>query len=227
MPLQWTTTDQSVNNGVKCLVYGDSGAGKTVLCRTAPAPIIISAESGLLSLRGVRIPVIQIKTVQDLEEAYRWCFSAAEAKQFQTVCVDSISEIAEVVLANAKPQVKDPRQAYGAMQEQMIALIRAFRDLPARHVYVAAKQALLKDEMTGLVTYGPSMPGTKVGPQMPYYFDEVFHLGVGRTQQGESYRYLLTQKDMQHVAKDRSGALAPVETPDLNAVFTKIMEQTK
>ena len=33
-----------------------------------------------------------------------------------------------------KKATKDPRQAYGAMQEQMADIIRAFRDLPGRHV---------------------------------------------------------------------------------------------
>jgi hypothetical protein len=35
---------------VKALIYGASGAGKTVFGGTAPKPIFASAESGLLSL---------------------------------------------------------------------------------------------------------------------------------------------------------------------------------
>ena len=51
MALKFTTTNQAAQlHGVKALVYGPSGAGKTTLCATAPAPIIISAEAGLLSL---------------------------------------------------------------------------------------------------------------------------------------------------------------------------------
>lgn len=224
MALQFSTTDQaSAAAGVKVLVYGDAGMGKTTLCATAPSPIIISAESGLLSLRKFRIPVIEIKTIDQLTEAYDWATRAAEARQFATVCIDSISEIGEVVLANAKRQVKDPRQAYGELIEKMTMTIRAFRDLPGKHVYMAAKMEPMKDELTGVVRYGPSMPGSKLGPQLPYYFDEVFRLGVNKSPQGETYRFLQTHPDLQYTAKDRSGSLAAIESPDLNHVFAKIL----
>lgn len=223
MALKFTTTDQAAQlHGVKVLVYGPSGVGKTTLCATAPAPIIISAEAGLLSLRKFTIPVIEIKTVEDLTEAHRWCMQSAEAAQFATVCIDSISEIGEVVLANAKRQVKDPRQAYGELLEKMMATIKAFRDLPGKHVYMAAKMEPVKDELTGVVRYMASMPGAKLGPQLPYLFDEVFRMGINKTPQGEAYRFLQTQPDLQYDAKDRSGTLDPIEPPDLNHVFSKI-----
>ena len=224
MAVHITTTQQAAQlHGIKCLVYGKSGAGKTKLAATAPAPIILSAESGILSLREFQIPMIQIKTVADLTEVHQWVQNSAEAKQFATIYIDSISEIGEVVLANAKAQVKDPRQAYGELIEKMMALVKAFRDLPGKNVVMAAKQEPIKDEMTGIVQYGPSMPGSKLGPQLPYLFDEVFRLGVGKTPQGVEYRFLQTGPDLQYDAKDRSGSLDPVERPDLSFVFSKIL----
>jgi hypothetical protein len=220
--LKFSTTDQATIHGVKVLVYSESGIGKTVLCSTAPTPLILSAESGLLSLRRFKLPVIEIKTIQDLQEAHLFCANAKEAAGFETICLDSISEIAEVVLANAKPQVKDPRQAYGEMIEKMTMVIRAFRDLPGKNVYFSAKMEPMKDEMTGIIKYGPSMPGSKLGPQMPYFFDEVFRLAVGKGADGSLFRFLQTQPDLQYVAKDRSGSLAMYEQPDLTAVFRKI-----
>lgn len=239
MALQFTTADRaSQASGVKVLVYGDSGIGKTVLTATAPSPILISAEAGTLSLRkknlerlfGVgtagisyEIPTILINSVDDLKQAYDWCDRSVEAKGFQTIAIDSISEIGEVILNNAKRQVKDPRQAYGELIEKMETLIRYFRDLPGRNVYMAAKLEPLKDELTGITKYYPSMPGKKLGPVISYFFDEVFRLGINKTPQGESYRFLQTQPDIQFVAKDRSGALAPVEVPHLGAIFNKIL----
>jgi hypothetical protein len=224
MALKFTTTDQAAQmNGVKVLVYGGAGMGKTVLCSTAPNPIILSAEGGELSLRNLRIPMIEITTVQDLTEAHQWLCGSAEAKQFQTVCIDSLSEVAEVVLNNAKRQVKDPRQAYGELIEKMESVIRAYRDLPGMNVYMSAKMEPSKDELTGVVRYGPAMPGSKLGSKLPYFFDEVFRLGINKTPQGESYRFLQTQPDMQYEAKDRSGALAAVEPPHLAQLFNKIL----
>ena len=239
MALHFTTAaDASLSGGIKCLVYGAAGAGKTVLMATAPAPILISAESGTLSLRGSNLerlfgvgnpgicynmPVIEIRNVDDLTDAYNWVSTSPHARDFQTVCLDSISEIGEVVLNNAKRQVKDPRQAYGELIEKMTTTIRAFRDLHGKNVILSAKMETMKDELSGVVKYGPSMPGAKLGPSLPYYFDEVFRLGVNKTPQGETYRFLQTQPDLQYEAKDRSGALAPLDIPHLGALFAKIL----
>lgn len=213
-------------HGIKALVYGKAGYGKTYLARTAPAPVILSAESGMLSLRDVDIPVITIKTVEDLEAAYLWAQSP-EASAFQTIYIDSISEIGEVVLANAKAQVKDPRQAYGELIEKMMMTLKAFRDLPGKHVVMAAKQSVQTDSVTGSISYGPSMPGSRLGSELPYLFDEVFQIGIGKTPDGVEYRFLRAHPDLQNEAKDRSGSLDALEPPDLTHVFNKILSTTK
>ena len=218
-----SSRNASASHGIKALVYGKAGYGKTYLASTAPKPIILSAESGMLSLRGFDIPVITIKTVEDLTEAYLWALNSDEAKGFETVYIDSISEIAEVVLTNAKAQVKDPRQAYGELIEKMMMTLKAFRDLPGKHVVMSAKQSILTDSVTQAVTYGPSMPGSRLGAELPYLFDQVFQIGVGKTPDGQDYRFLRCHPDMQNEAKDRSGALEALEPPDLTHVFTKIL----
>lgn len=231
--------EQAALHGVKCLVFARAGLGKTVLVATCPNPVLISAESGLLSLRrnnltrlfgennpGIcyNIPVINISGINDLIEAEVWARTSAEAKQFHTIALDSITEIGEVVLSNAKAQVKDPRQAYGELIDKMTVTLKAFRDLKEKHVYMSAKEERVKDEGLGRVLAQPAMPGTKLGPQLPYLFDEVFHLekGVDPANPQLEYRYLRTQPDFNCEAKDRSGTLAPIEAPDLGAIFNKI-----
>ena len=208
-------------SGVKLLVYGQAGAGKTSLIPTLPAPIVLSAEGGLLSIAGADVPYIEITSMGDLMEAYKWLSESAEAVQFQSVALDSISEVAEVVLNAEKKASKDPRQAYGAMQEQMADIIRAFRDLPGRHVYMSAKLEKTQDEM-GRVLYSPSMPGNKTGQQLPYFFDEVLALRVERDAEGNTQRALMCDSDGLWLAKDRSGKLETWESPDLGAIIAKI-----
>jgi len=219
------------------MVYGGSGMGKTMLMATMPSPILISAESGLLSLRksnlervyGVGnsaieydVKVIKVSTVADLTAAHAWCRDNAWAAGFRSVGLDSISEIMEVILANAKVSVKDPRQAYGELIDKGQMLVRAFRDLPGLNVCVAAKMEANKDDV-GVTKYGPSVPGNKLGQSLPYFFDEVFRLGVNKDQTGKDYRFLQTQPDIQYEAKDRSGMLEPIEFPHLGAVFSKVL----
>lgn len=212
-------------SGVKMLVYGISGAGKTQLCSTMPRPVILSAESGLLTLRKFNIPVIKITCFDDLNEAYELFEAGGKINdRFDSICIDSISEVAEVILAAAKKAAKDPRQAYGEVIEKTLELVRAFRDLPGFNLLVCAKMEPSKDEVTGSVKFGPSMPGQKLGNQLPYFFDEVFHLGIGKDPETkESFRYLLTQPDIQYVAKDRSDCLDMYETPDMSVVLEKIL----
>lgn len=205
-------------NGVKALIYGQAGAGKTSLIPTMPAPIILSAEGGLLSIADADLPFIEISSMDDLREAYTWLLKSDEAKQFQSVALDSISEIAEVLLNGEKKIAKDPRQAYGAMQEQMQDLIRAFRDLPGRNVLFTAKLEKVQDE-AGRILYGPSMPGNKTGQLLPYFFDLVLALRVEK-----EVRSLQCQPDGAWLAKDRSGKLDAYMPADLGAVFERITQ---
>jgi phage nucleotide-binding protein len=206
--------------GVKLLVYGAAGAGKTTLVKGLPSPIVLSAEAGLLSLSGLDIPYIDIASMEDLRDAYEWVTSE-EVSPYKSICLDSISEIAEVVLTHEKKTSKDPRQAYGAMQEQVTDLIRAFRDISGKHVYFSAKLEKTQDE-TGRILYAPAMPGNKTGQQLPYFFDEVLALRVEKDSEGNVQRALMCDSDGMWVAKDRSGKLGMWEPADLGTIIAKI-----
>ncbi len=225
MAIKLTTTKAVARtNGVKICVYGQAGAGKTVLCATTGAPdktVILSAEAGLLSIADADIPVIEIKSVQDLMDAYQWLTEDPQGQAFEWVCLDSISEIAEVVLNKAKKDCKDPRQAYGEMQEKVEDAIRAFRDLD-RNVYFSAKMESYQND-NGVVMYQPMLPGKKLPQGLAYFFDEVFFLTVEKDAQGQPQRYLVTQPDFKYHAKDRSGKLEQKELPYLDAIAAKIL----
>ena len=220
MAINLKSTSGLSANGVKILVYGQAGAGKTSLIKSLPSPIVLSAEGGLLSIQDANLPYIDITSMADLKEAYEWLTSES-GEQFQSVALDSISEIAEVVLNHEKKVNKDPRAAYGAMQEQMADIIRAFRDLPGKHVYMSAKLEKTQDEM-GRVMYAPSMPGNKTGQSLPYFFDSVFALRVEKDAEGNTQRALMCDSDGLWLAKDRSGKLETWEAPDLGEVIKKI-----
>lgn len=221
MAISIKRTTEAKANGVKILVYGMAGAGKTTLCATLPNPIILSAEGGLLSISDADLPFIEIGSMADLMEAFEWASSSIEANDYESIALDSISEIAEVVLNYEKKQTKDPRQAYGAMQEQMADIIRGFRDLPGRNVYFSAKCEKSQDE-AGRVMYAPSMPGNKTGQSLPYFFDEVLALRIEKDQEGQTQRALMCDSDGLWQAKDRSGKLEAWEAPHLGEIIEKI-----
>ena len=219
MAIKLRSTKDYSSTGIKVLVYGRAGVGKTTLCATAPAPLIISAESGLLSIADRDVPYIEIHSVDDLYEAYDFATSE-QAEAFQTICLDSISEIGEQILAQAKEDNKDGRKAYMDTQDKVTGLLRSFRDIPHKNVVFVAKQEKMQDD-TGAIHFGPSMPSSKLSQNIGYFFDEVFCLNIGQDEEG-SYRYLQTQPDTLYEAKDRSGKLDIIEKPDLVSVFNKI-----
>jgi phage nucleotide-binding protein len=207
----------------KVLVHGPSGSGKTRLCgTTGEKTLIVSAEAGLLSLRGTNVDYVDVKSMADLKEVH--AFLKADTT-YKWVCVDSISEIAEVCLSYEKEINKDGRKAYMEMGEQMVKIIRAFRDMP-KNVYMTAKQDKVKDDVSGLIYFGPSCPGQKVAASLPYLFDEVFALHTKRKDDGTIVSALQTQRDEQYEAKDRSGKLAMWEKADLATIYAKIFNKT-
>lgn len=208
-------------NGIKICVYGGAGVGKTSLIRTIPGKtLILSAESGLLSIADVDADVVEVTSLEDVREAYTYL--AKSEHDYQWVALDSFSEICEVLLAEEKAKTKDPRQAYGQVIETGTALARAFRDLPLG-VYFSAKAERQKDESTGRISTVLSMPGAKLGNAIPYLFDEVFHLFAAADKEtGVVERWLQTRGDGRAEAKDRSGKLDQYEPADLSHVVAKI-----
>lgn len=221
-----STQGYGQQQGVKILTFGGSGAGKTTLLATAVAynPLILSAEGGLLSLARYNMPFMEITTMQQLTEAYNWLASSYEAGQYGLIGIDSISEIAEVMIAKLKKEAKDPRNAYGQIIDDCLAMVRRFRDLQGRHVFITAKMEYVKPEGGAMAKYQPSLPGSKLGGMLPYLFDEVFFLGVSQPDaQGNTFRYLQTCQTFDKECKDRSGMLATYEAPDLNYVIQKML----
>lgn len=218
------TNDISAEDGIKCVVHGNSGTGKTVLASTAPSPIIFSAEKGLLSLKRAKVPYIDIGNYKQLNEAFSWAMSSKETKNYQTYCLDSLSEIAEVILEEEKRKSKDGRAAHGATQDICYRLMRNFRDIKGKNVQFNAKTKMIdiSEDFTTYQRFVPIMPNNALQQQVPYFFDLVLHLYVGTdVTTNKTYRAIHTQEKREWQAKDRSGLLAEIEPANLTTIFKK------
>jgi hypothetical protein len=224
MSIQFKTAADAVQEtGLKAVIYGSAGVGKTVFCTTSgDRTMLLSAEAGLLSIRNTKadIAIHEVRTLDDVGAAYEYLKNDTE---FKTICIDSISEVAEVCLAEElkKSASGDPRKAYGELIQRMTNLIRAFRDLPGRDVVMTAKVERILDDSNRLL-YSPAMPGAKLGAALPYLFDLVCPLRVEKDREGALQRWLQTGTDGSYVAKDRSGLLEMFTEPDLAAIKAQI-----
>lgn len=216
-----TTTKKNIKY-VNCIIYGKSGVGKTRLSSTAPKPLILDSENGLLSIKDKDIPVIKIKDFDDLKEAYDYLTSKKAKKLYETIIIDSASEVAEIVLQQLKKETKDGRQAYMQLGEICLPLLRDFRDIPYHVIMICKCKAI---ETDGIEIYKPSMPGKALVENIPYLFDLMLAMRIYEDDESEKQmRYLQTQPSLTYEAKDRSGKLNDMEKPDLGKLFKKILK---
>lgn len=220
--MQTTSTAEVATKGFSVLVHAASGMEKTRLCRTTgnlEKTLILNIENGLLSLRDFNIPVRNITCMKD---AYDVLTELKQDNHFEWVCIDSVSELAEMCLKEKMSMTKDGRQAYGWMTDAMLDLIRDFRDLN-KNTYFIAKQ--MAGEHTGLL--GPAMPGKQLCVEgkvcISYLFDEIFTIiDKPHEETGQVYRVMQTFRDDQHECKDRSGSLGRWEPMNLQKIHQKI-----
>ena len=235
------TVEESVkNNGIKILVHGMAGVGKTVLtATTGEKTIILNTENGLLSLKKwerlnkeafKKIKILKIESFDDLKEAYKFLKRKEVKKIFSWVNLDSISEMAEQIIATEKAKNRDGRRAYGITADEIIDLLRKIRDLPY-NVCMTAKQQYKDDYDAGKTMFIPMFPGQRIQQEISYMFDEVFALRCERendeteTKKDKSLstvRFLQTENDGKYYCKDRSGILDFHETPNLKKIKEKI-----
>jgi len=222
-----TTREAAKDHGLKILVHGPAGVGKTLLCTTTGEldhTLILSAEAGLLSVRNFEIDVAVITTIEEMKAAYAFVRKTLaddyDGKRYNWVCIDSLSEIAEVCLAKEKDENANGMRAYGEMADTMFKLIRAFRDLQGINVVFTAKQDRVVDD--GRLLYVPLLPGQQLSKGISYLFDAVFAMRTSHDSEGNVRRFLQTVNDGTYEAKDRSGALPATVEPSLAKIASTI-----
>lgn len=220
------------------LVYGEPGAGKTVLIGTAADdpilyPVLVAdVEGGVASIRKkTSVDVVSIRTMKELENVVN-ALANDTTKYYKTFAIDSITELEKLdmleimkktALTNTNPkfdpEVPSPRE-WGKTGLHMREVLRAARDLEL-HTIVTALEAQETDDATDLTKYFPSIPG-KLRGEIAGFFDIVGRLEA-KPKQGNIIRTLQTQKTNRVIAKDRFAVLdALVENPTLPEMWAKI-----
>lgn len=208
MELNIQTYAPSVHK-LKVLLYGASGAGKTHFAATAPKPFFINAENGLLSAqkvlaaRGEQVKGYGIKTIQDLRDVL--AYLRTEKHGFETVIIDSISEINEIIKEGIETKNKRSMQLqdWGTLSKEIKLILRSFRDLDM-HVLFLAQESYEKDDQT-IKRIVPLLNG-KAATEAAYYMDIV---GYAFIKDGK--HVVTTAAHDKLITKDRSSSLDGIE----------------
>jgi hypothetical protein len=219
MSIDITTTKGFGTSSLTALVHGPSGAGKTYAARTCPGKtLVVSAEAGLLSLRDLELDVAVVKTFKDLKLVYVMLIDNEAG--YEWVYIDSLSEVAEICLAEEMSKTPHGVKAYGEMMTAVMRLVKAFRDLPLNVVFTAKQGRDVDPE--GVAYKAADLPGRKLSIKVPYELDLVFGLAIHKDEEGRMHRYFQTMEANGVHAKDRSGALDTFEPPDWAVIHSKI-----
>lgn len=219
MSISLKNTKDYASKGVKILLYGEAGSGKTSLIKTVNKPLILSVEDGLLSIKDSDIDYINTNSLESVNKVLDDLEGELKGK-YQTIVLDSISELADLAFIDEKKNFKDGRLAYTETANKIKELLRRFKSISGYDVYVIARLDKEVDEF-GVALYAPAMPSKSLGRDVQYFFDEIFALRVERDA-GKIKRALLTQRDDQWMARDNAGKLDRFEKANLGFVISKI-----
>lgn len=214
-------------NGVKAIIYGGAGGGKTPCINTAPRPLLLACEPGLLSMRGSKVPTYQAFEAKLVDEFFDWFFGSDEVKQFDTLAVDSISQMCEIYLDEARTgKSKSGNKlhglaAYGKMAEDALRHINKLFFMPQKHMYLVAKQQIISSN--GIDLRRPYYPGQQLPVDMPHKYDQILHLDIHNVPGMGQVPSFQCKPTIETMARDRTGQLSEFEEPNFSKIVRKVM----
>lgn len=205
-------------SGFKCIVFGAPGSGKTPISATSPRPVMLITEPGMLSMKNVKIPAYEAYTIDRIEGFFSWWFSdSKEIGNFDTLIVDSSSQLAEIYLQDALKNNKHGLKAFGEMATEAMVHFRKMFFMPHKHIYLIAKEGITD----GIKR--PFYPGKILNVEVPHLYDAILHLGIHNVPQMGQVLSFQCRQSYDIVARDRSGRLNEYEPPDFSLLLGKAM----
>ena len=222
--------------GAKIILYGKPGLGKTPMINTCPRPVLLATEPGLGSMKGSTVPTWEGHTPERIEEFFEWVKSSAEVKNFDTIAIDSGSQLAEIVLAHWQSKSKDGRKAYGEMSKQCMEWFDGLFFMKQKHVVLNCKQMMAEagkqvvnngGQISVEMTYQaqPFFPGQDLNIKVPHRYDLILHAGLARVPGvPQEVTAIRTRSTAEILARDRFGRLDELEQPHLGNIIAKTMQ---
>lgn len=223
------------------LIYGESGAGKTLLAGSADGVpelrrvLFIDVEGGTLTLRDSpyqEVEVVRVTSWQDMEKVYNELSIGNHG--FNTLVIDSLTEIQKMAMDDTMRRLieeNEDRDAdvpsvreWNINIERTRKFVRKFRDLKVNTIFTALSTSD-KDMRKGTLKRKPSLSG-KVKDEVAAFLDIVVYLYIKEDDEGKNIRVLLTDQTEDTVAKDRSSKLPlTIPNPTMATVYNYLNQE--
>ena len=213
--------DHAVNFGCKCLIYGPAGSAKTPIFNTASRPLLLATEPGLLSMKGSKIPTFEAYTPDKVNEFFKWFFNSTETKNFDTLGIDSGSQIADIYLVAAQKSNKHGLKAYGEMADNTMEHLRTLYYTRYKHTYVICKEEI--KDMDGQSMRRPYFPGQVLPISVPHLYDFILRLSKSIVPVHGEVLAFQCNGSYNVMARNRTGNLDDYEPPHFGNLVEKAM----
>lgn len=207
--------------GCKAVIYGPPGSAKTPTLNTAPRPLLLATEPGLLSMRGSNVPTYEAYTAPRIDEFFKWFFNSTETKNFDTLGIDSTSQIADTYLQAALKTNKHGKAAYGEMANKTMEHLRTLYFTRYKHTYLIAKEGSFEEASTRIRK--PYFPGQALIVDVPHLYDFVLRLAKVPIPGHGEQRAFQCNASYDVSARNRTGNLSDFEPPDFSALVNKAL----
>lgn len=175
------------------LVHASSKVGKTTLAGTCPKPLLLlDAEGGSKFLPYSRITwdpmqpppaydgtweicVVHVHHFETLALVYQWLITGQH--QFQSVCIDSITEVQRRCKENLVGTEQMKIQDWGTLLTKMEHLIRSYRDLTLHPQHPIQVAMFIAETRMVEGKWRPYMQGA-LATSLPYLVDVLGYLFV-------------------------------------------------
>jgi hypothetical protein len=192
-------------------LYGESGVGKTSLAATAPSPIFLDSNKGLLSIaerKGFEhVRSVDVSSIGDLNAAYANFTGEGDEdwqKKFKTIVFDHFDDIQGIILDEIveKGMERDERRddtveqrEYGILFNKLARFLRKFKRVPCHKILICGYK---EDFETGKLR--PSLVG-QMAQKLPYFVDHTLFV---RASEKTGTRYIHLDPSEDFYAKTRA-----------------------
>ena len=178
------------------LIPGATKTGKTLLVTTLPVGkvLLVNVENNLDSIIGADVMTVDCFAKEQWDKIV---YGLKTGGCPEWLFIDSISSLIQKVFVEEFKKTKDGRQAYNAVERAYHDIIGDIKSLPC-NIVCTAHRGMIKDEITGGIISGASLPWAKLEQDLPYNFSAVLFARCEKDTDGKTHYFLQCHPDSQH-----------------------------